>query len=83
MSGCGCDGHGLKPVDEALAELLARAPAPPAVESVALADALGRVLASDLARAARVDFGPAGRSGGLWRVVTETLTECASRQRQG
>lgn len=48
MSGCGCDGHGLKPVDEALAELLARAPAPPAVESVALADALGRVLASDL-----------------------------------
>ena len=47
MSGCGCDGHGLKPVDEALAELLARAPAPPAVESVALADALGRVLASE------------------------------------
>ncbi|PWU27562.1 molybdopterin molybdenumtransferase MoeA, partial [Pseudomonas sp. RW407] len=48
MSGCGCDGHGLKPVDEALAELLARAPAPPAVESVALAEALGRVLANDL-----------------------------------
>lgn len=48
MSGCGCDTGGLKPVDEAIAELLARVPAPPAVEEVALRDALGRVLAEPL-----------------------------------
>ncbi|EWC40279.1 gephyrin-like molybdotransferase Glp [Stutzerimonas stutzeri] len=48
MSACGCDTSGLKPVDEAIAELLARVPAPPAVEEVALRDALGRVLAEPL-----------------------------------
>jgi len=48
MSACGCDVGGLKPVDEAIAELLARVPAPPAVEEVALRDALGRVLAEPL-----------------------------------
>lgn len=37
----------LRPVDEALADMLARAPAPPAVERVALIDAPGRVLAVD------------------------------------
>ncbi|MDF3936427.1 molybdopterin molybdotransferase MoeA [Pseudomonas citronellolis] len=48
MSGCGCAGHGLHPVDEALAELLAQVPAAPAIERVALGEALGRVLAADL-----------------------------------
>ena len=42
MSACGCDTSGLKPVDEAIAELLARVPALPPVEHVALSDALGR-----------------------------------------
>ena len=31
MSACGCDTSGLKPVDEAIAELLARVPALPPV----------------------------------------------------
>ena len=48
MSAGGCDTSGLKPVDEAIAELLARVPALPPVEHVALADALGRVLAESL-----------------------------------
>ncbi len=48
MSGCGCDVGGLKPVDEAIDALLARVPAPPAVEEVELRDALGRVLAAPL-----------------------------------
>ena len=48
MSACGCDGNNLRPVDEAIAELLARAPAPPPVERVALNQALGRVLAEPL-----------------------------------
>ena len=48
MSACGCDTSGLKPVDEAIAELLARVPALPPVEHVALSDALGRVLAESL-----------------------------------
>ena len=48
MSACGCDSHGLRPVDEAIAALLARVPAPPAVEEIDLRDALGRVLADTL-----------------------------------
>lgn len=48
MSARGCDTSGLKPVDEAIAELLARVPALPPVEHVALSDALGRVLAESL-----------------------------------
>ncbi len=45
MSGCGCAGEGLKPVEEAIEQLLRQAPAAPAVEDVRLQDALGRVLA--------------------------------------
>ncbi|MNZ86436.1 Molybdopterin molybdenumtransferase [compost metagenome] len=48
MSGCGCSGHDLRPVDEALVALLQRVPAPPRVERVPLAAALNRVLAEDL-----------------------------------
>ena len=48
MSGCGCDGSNLHPVDEVIEHLLSRAPRPPKVEQVVLADALGRVLAEDL-----------------------------------
>lgn len=48
MSACGCDSKGLRPVDEAIDELLARVPPLPAVEYVALSDALGRVLAEPL-----------------------------------
>ena len=48
MSGCGCDGSNLHPVDEVIEHLLSRAPLPPKIERVALADALGRVLAEDL-----------------------------------
>ena len=48
MSACGCDTHGLRPVDEAIAALLERVPAPPPVEEVDLRDALGRVLAETL-----------------------------------
>ena len=48
MSGCGCDGSNLHPVDEVIEHLLSRAPRPPKVEQVALVDALGRVLAEDL-----------------------------------
>ena len=48
MSACGCDTSGLKPVDEAIDELLARLPALPPVEHVALSEALGRVLAEPL-----------------------------------
>jgi molybdopterin molybdotransferase len=48
VSACGCDGNNLRPVDQAIAELLARAPAPPPVERVALNQALGRVLAEPL-----------------------------------
>jgi molybdopterin molybdotransferase len=46
--GCGCDGNNLRPVDQAIAELLARAPAPPPVERSGLSLALGRVLAEPL-----------------------------------
>lgn len=48
MSACDCAGDALRPVDEAIAELLARAPAPPPVEYVAVGKALGRVLAEPL-----------------------------------
>jgi molybdopterin molybdotransferase len=48
MSGCGCDGHDLHPVDQVIEHLLSRAPLPPKVESVALQAALGRVLAVDV-----------------------------------
>lgn len=48
MNPCGCDGDNLRPVDEAIDELLKRAPALPPVEHVALPDALGRVLAEPL-----------------------------------
>ncbi|MBE7376199.1 molybdopterin molybdotransferase MoeA [Pseudomonas lopnurensis] len=48
MSACGCDSKGLRPVDEAIDELLARVPPLPPVEQVALSDALGRVLAEPL-----------------------------------
>src|SRR5690606_29786717 len=48
MSACGCDSTDLRPVDEAISELLARVPAPPPIEHVALGDALGRVLAEPL-----------------------------------
>ncbi|EHS41648.1 molybdenum cofactor biosynthetic protein A1, partial [Pseudomonas aeruginosa MPAO1/P2] len=41
VSACACDGGQLRPLDEALAELLARAPRPPACESLALERALG------------------------------------------
>ncbi|MDX5372065.1 MAG: molybdopterin molybdotransferase MoeA [Pseudomonadaceae bacterium] len=45
MNACGCDQSGLRPVDEAIADLLAQAPSPPAAEWVALDDALGLTLA--------------------------------------
>ncbi len=48
MSACNCTGEELRPVDEAIAELLTHAPAPPAMERVALHKALGRVLAEPL-----------------------------------
>lgn len=45
MSGCGCDQSGLMPVDQALVELLARAPSPPPSERRALDHARGLTLA--------------------------------------
>ncbi|MFE1811892.1 molybdopterin molybdotransferase MoeA [Metapseudomonas otitidis] len=45
MSGCGCDPSGLRPVDEAIAELLSLAPSPPPAEWVPLEQDLGRTLA--------------------------------------
>ncbi|MET1077636.1 MAG: gephyrin-like molybdotransferase Glp [Pseudomonas sp.] len=45
MSGGSCDGQGLRPVDEAIAQLLSRVPATPQVEWLPLSDALDRVLA--------------------------------------
>jgi molybdopterin molybdotransferase len=47
MSSCGCDvqTQALRPVDQAIAELLTRLPAALPAEHVALSDALGRVLA--------------------------------------
>ncbi|MCG6575710.1 molybdopterin molybdenumtransferase MoeA [Pseudomonas sp. AF32] len=48
--GCGsaCDSGALMPVDEAIRHLLDQAPPPPFVQSVALGQALGRVLAADV-----------------------------------
>jgi len=50
MSACGCDGPGqsLRPVDQAIAELLSLLPAALPSEAVALSDAAGRVLAEDV-----------------------------------
>ena len=47
MNGCACDQPGLCPVDEAIVDLLAQVPTPPAVEWVALEQALGRTLLSE------------------------------------
>ncbi len=51
MKGCDCGTAGdcLRPVDEAIAELLRRAPPAPPAEQVGLEQALGRVLAEDIA----------------------------------
>ncbi|MCC2636456.1 MAG: molybdenum cofactor biosynthetic protein [Moraxellaceae bacterium] len=49
-----CDSGALTPVDQAIATLLECAPAPPPVEQVALAQALGRVLAEDIVAPADV-----------------------------
>ncbi|MFC5695511.1 gephyrin-like molybdotransferase Glp [Pseudomonas sp. GCM10022186] len=48
MSACACGtaASSLRPVDEAIAELLERAPLPPRLERVPLAQALGRTLAA-------------------------------------
>jgi molybdopterin molybdotransferase len=50
MSACGCDapGQSLRPVDQAIAELLTRVPAALPSERVALSEAAGRVLAEDV-----------------------------------
>ncbi|CAD5110579.1 molybdopterin molybdotransferase MoeA [Zestomonas carbonaria] len=45
MSACGCSGGALRPIDEALDELMQHVPLPPAVEHVPLEKALGRTLA--------------------------------------
>lgn len=45
MNACGCEHGELRPVDEAIADLLARAPAPPPPQWVALEQALGLTLA--------------------------------------
>lgn len=45
---CGCDSHGLRPVDEAIGELLSQLPPTLPVEVVPLAEALGRVLAEPI-----------------------------------
>lgn len=48
MSICGCDQSGLRPVDQAIAELLRQVPSPPQAEWVALEQALGRTLAESV-----------------------------------
>lgn len=48
MSACGCDQNGLRPVDQAIAELLKHLPQSPAVEKRALTEALGLTLAEDI-----------------------------------
>lgn len=50
MSACGCDapGQSLRPVDQAIAELLSRVPTALPSERVALSEASGRVLAEDV-----------------------------------
>ena len=54
MSACGCDGGGLRPLDEALEELLERVPAPPTVEWLSLDEAHGRVLGTAICAPADV-----------------------------
>ncbi|WP_220815766.1 molybdopterin molybdotransferase MoeA [Pseudomonas paralcaligenes] len=48
MNGCGCDQGGLRPVDEAIAELLERAPSPPPPAWVPLEQAQGLTLAEPI-----------------------------------
>jgi molybdopterin molybdotransferase len=48
MSACGCAHGNLRPVDQAIADLLEHAPRPPAVERVPLDMALGMILAQDV-----------------------------------
>jgi molybdopterin molybdotransferase len=48
MSGCGCSGAGLRPVDEAIAALMEFVPKAPPIVQVDLESALGRVLAEDV-----------------------------------
>lgn len=48
MSGCDCAGHGLMPIEEALAKMLERVPSALPTETVALDAAEGRVLAETL-----------------------------------
>ncbi|WP_417702383.1 gephyrin-like molybdotransferase Glp [Pseudomonas sp.] len=45
MNACGCDQAGLRPADEAIADLLAQVPSPPLAEWVPLGMALGKTLA--------------------------------------
>ncbi|QRY79258.1 molybdopterin molybdotransferase MoeA [Pseudomonas sp. PDNC002] len=48
MSGCGCSGSGLRPVDEAIAALRDFVPPAPPIVRVDLESALGRILAEDI-----------------------------------
>lgn len=48
MSGCGCSGAGLRPVDEAIAALMEFVPLAPPTVRIDLENALGRVLAEDV-----------------------------------
>lgn len=48
MSACGCNCDNLRPVDQAIAELLEQAPRPPAPERVPLDMALGLILAEEV-----------------------------------
>lgn len=48
MSTSVCESGELIPVDEAIERLLAQAPPPPSTQQVKTAQALGRVLASDI-----------------------------------
>lgn len=48
MNACGCGHDNLRPVDQAIAELLEHAPRPPATERVPIDMALGMVLAEDV-----------------------------------
>ncbi|MHB9797012.1 molybdopterin molybdotransferase MoeA [Pseudomonas sp. MT3] len=48
MSGCGCSGAGLRPVDEAIAALMDFVPLAPPTVRIDLENALGRILAEDI-----------------------------------
>lgn len=48
MSASVCDAGHLMPVDDAIAQLLAQAPPPPATQVIGLSEALGRVVAEDV-----------------------------------